>query len=122
MQNQHQINNQIVSQSHSLAIYIYHIALYIIMTIISGSLIGRTIRTIQIGDWASQIIRVDEIKINAFAQITGDFNPIHLDEQIAKQSRYKQRIAHGYLSACTIPAIFSFCLPNSIYRSQTLWF
>ena len=59
-----------------------------------------------------------------FAQISGDTNPVHLDEAYAKTTRFKTRIAHGSLSASFISAVIGSKLPGpgSIYVSQYLRF
>ena len=76
------------------------------------------------GDTASlsRTISVDDIR--AFADATGDRNPLHLDEEFAKQTRFGGRIAHGMLSASLISAVIANELPGqgSIYLGQTLQF
>ncbi|MFZ4578835.1 MAG: MaoC family dehydratase [Myxococcota bacterium] len=59
-----------------------------------------------------------------FAKVTGDTNPVHLDEAYAAQSRFGQRIAHGMLSAGLVSAVLGTKLPGpgAIYISQTLKF
>lgn len=59
-----------------------------------------------------------------FAQITGDFNPVHLDEAEAAKSLFGGRIAHGMLTAGLISAALAGKLPGpgSVYLSQTLRF
>jgi 3-hydroxybutyryl-CoA dehydratase len=62
--------------------------------------------------------------IKAFADISGDRNPVHLDESYAEGSRYKKRIAHGLFSASYFSAIFGTKLPGAgcVYVSQNLSF
>jgi 3-hydroxybutyryl-CoA dehydratase len=62
--------------------------------------------------------------IQLFAEATGDFNPIHLDEETGHRSMFGSRIAHGMLSAGFISAAIAMELPGpgSIYLSQTLRF
>jgi len=62
--------------------------------------------------------------IVAFAEISGDTNPLHLDEAFAAASRFRGRIAHGMLAASFISAVFGTKLPGpgAIYISQTLRF
>lgn len=59
-----------------------------------------------------------------FAQISGDDNPVHLDENHAKMSVFGRRIAHGMLTASFISKVFgvNFPGPGCIYLSQTLKF
>lgn len=67
---------------------------------------------------------VSESDIVGFADITGDTNPIHLDEGFAAESPFKDRIAHGMLSASLISAVLGTRLPGPgcIYLSQSLRF
>ena len=67
---------------------------------------------------------VTEADILAFAGVTGDFNPVHVNEELAAASMFGGRIAHGMLSAGFISTVFGtkFPGPGSIYLSQTLKF
>lgn len=67
---------------------------------------------------------VTEADIVAFAGISGDFNPVHINEDFAKATPFKTRIAHGMLSAAFISTVFGTKLPGPgcIYVSQTLKF
>src|ERR1700754_2779616 len=67
---------------------------------------------------------VTEADIVLFAGITGDTNPVHLDEEFAKPTMFKGRIAHGMLTAGFISAVLGTKLPGpgSIYLSQSLKF
>ncbi|HWR30972.1 MAG TPA: MaoC family dehydratase [Negativicutes bacterium] len=79
---------------------------------------------IQIGDTASMSKTVAECDVYAFAGITGDFNPVHIDEEFAKGTMFHERIAHGMLSAGFISAVLGTQLPgiNTIYLGQELSF
>lgn len=59
-----------------------------------------------------------------FAEVTGDFNPVHVDEAAAAKTRFGGRIAHGMLSGGLISAAIASKLPGpgSIYLGQTLKF
>ena len=67
---------------------------------------------------------ITESDINDFAKLSGDTNPIHLDENYAKNSRYRKKIAHGLLSASFFSALFGTKLPGTgcVYTSQSLKF
>ena len=67
---------------------------------------------------------VSEADIIGFADVTGDKNPVHLDESFAAKTPFKTRIAHGMLTASYISAVFGMELPGPgvIYVSQTLNF
>ena len=62
--------------------------------------------------------------VEKFSLISGDINPIHLDEEYASQSRFKRRIAHGLLTASYFSALFGTKIPGEgcVYASQTLRF
>lgn len=62
--------------------------------------------------------------IDAFAAVSGDTNPVHLDEDYAKATTFQGRIAHGMLSAAYISAVLGTQLPGpgAIYLSQSLRF
>ena len=79
---------------------------------------------IRIGMKASYTQTITDADIKAFAGISGDRNPAHLDEEYAKNSRYKRRISHGLLCASFFSAIFGTKLPGEgcVYASQTLKF
>ncbi len=69
-----------------------------------------------------KIIGNDEVQI--FAELTGDNNPIHLDEDYAASTMFKGRIAHGMLTASLISNILGTKLPGTgaIYLSQSVRF
>jgi 3-hydroxybutyryl-CoA dehydratase len=77
-----------------------------------------------IGMEASWSRTVTEADLKAFADISGDDNPVHLDAEYAANTPFKQRIAHGMLSASYISTVFGTRLPGAgaIYISQTLNF
>ena len=79
---------------------------------------------ILVGDKASFSKTVSEHDIYTFAGVTGDFNPVHIDAEFAKSTMFKERIAHGMLSAGFISAVLGTQLPgvNTIYLSQELNF
>jgi 3-hydroxybutyryl-CoA dehydratase len=70
----------------------------------------------------SKQITLDDIE--AYAKLTGDTNPVHLDEEVAGRTRFNGRIAHGLLGAGLISAVLGTKLPGpgGIYLSQTLKF
>ena len=78
----------------------------------------------KIGDSASISKTITDRDIQAFAEVTGDHNPIHLDDEYAAKTRFGSRIAHGMLSASLISSVLANKLPGpgSVYLSQTLKF
>jgi len=79
---------------------------------------------IKVGDKASMTKTVSEYDVYTFAGITGDFNPVHVNSEFAKNTMFKERIAHGMLSAGFISAVLGTTLPgaNTIYMGQELSF
>jgi 3-hydroxybutyryl-CoA dehydratase len=67
---------------------------------------------------------ISESDVMTFAEVTGDFNPVHVDEAAAAKTRFGGRIAHGILSAGLVSAAIGNKLPGagSIYLAQTLRF
>lgn len=67
---------------------------------------------------------VTEQDVYAFAGITGDFNPVHVDEEYARTTRFKGRVAHGMLAAGMISTVLGTILPGrgTIYLGQELRF
>jgi 3-hydroxybutyryl-CoA dehydratase len=77
-----------------------------------------------IGQTATFSKTFTEQDVVAFANISGDHNPLHLDAEYAKTTRFGARIAHGALTAGVITAVLGTDLPGigSIYMSQTTRF
>jgi 3-hydroxybutyryl-CoA dehydratase len=65
----------------------------------------------------------DELEEN-FAKISGDFNPLHMDEQYAKKTKFGKRVCHGMLLASFFSKLVGMYLPgkNALYFSQNLNF
>ena len=85
---------------------------------------GKSIDKLQVGDAAEFAKTVSETDIYLYAGITGDFNPAHVNENYAKNTFFKTRIAHGMLTAGFISAIIANQLPGpgTIYLKQELSF
>jgi 3-hydroxybutyryl-CoA dehydratase len=85
---------------------------------------GHYFEDLSVGMEASYVRRVEETDIQTFATITGDTNPIHLDEVYASSTMFKGRIAHGALTASYISTVLGTILPGpgAIYISQSLNF
>lgn len=79
---------------------------------------------IHIGDTAALSKTISEHDVYAFAGLTGDFNPVHINAEFAKGSMFKERIAHGMISAGLISAVLGTELPgiDTIYMNQEVSF
>lgn len=80
--------------------------------------------TFKVGDSAEITKTIEQADIDAFAEVTGDHNPVHVDEEFAKTTRFGRRIAHGMLTASLISSVLANKLPGegSVYLGQTLQF
>lgn len=83
-----------------------------------------SIEDIEIGMKASYSQTITDLDIKAFSLVSGDNNPIHIDDNYAEKSRYKKRIAHGMLTASFFSALFGTKIPGEgcVYVSQSLKF
>ena len=79
---------------------------------------------LEIGMRAEYERDVTQDMIESFAEVSGDHNPLHLDDEYAQGTIFKGRIAHGMLSAAFISKVFGTVMPGkgSVYISQTLRF
>jgi 3-hydroxybutyryl-CoA dehydratase len=77
-----------------------------------------------VGEEATLSKTISDADIKTFARITGDENPVHLDDNYARGTRFAGRIAHGMLVAGSISAVLGTRLPGpgAIYLSQQLRF
>ncbi|HEY1928358.1 MAG TPA: MaoC family dehydratase [Caulobacteraceae bacterium] len=85
---------------------------------------GLFLEDLAIGRQAERRRVVTAVEIDAFAAVTGDENPVHLDEVFAAKTQFGGRIAHGMLAAGFISAVLGNDLPGpgAVYLSQTLRF
>jgi len=87
-------------------------------------MIGKTIQELSVGDSARIQKTISETDVYLYAGITGDLNPAHLNEEYAKGTFFKTRIAHGMLIAGLISTILGNKLPGAgtIYLHQSVNF
>jgi len=85
---------------------------------------GKSIHELKIGDSAQISKTITEKDINDFARVTGDFNPLHLDQAYAEKTIFKGRIAHGLLSVGLLSTVLGNILPGhgTLYLSQEIKF
>jgi 3-hydroxybutyryl-CoA dehydratase len=85
---------------------------------------GHFFEDLSVGMEASYARQVQENDLQLFAELSGDCNPIHLDEEYAASTAFKTRIAHGALTASYISAVLGTMLPGpgAVYISQSLNF
>ncbi len=87
-------------------------------------MLGKTINELKAGDSDQFTKTISEADIYLFAGVTGDLNPIHINEEFSKGTFFKGRIAHGMLLAGFISTVIGCQLPGPgvIYVSQELNF
>ena len=80
--------------------------------------------TLKVGDTFTISREITDELIKNFAEVSGDYNPIHLDEEFAAGTRFGKRIAHGMLGASFISAVLGYKLSEQkvVYLSQSLKF
>lgn len=72
----------------------------------------RSFHEVSIGDEASLTRKITNQDILDFATLTGDVNPVHIDEEFAEKSMFKGRVAHGILTVGYISALIGTILPG----------
>ena len=87
-------------------------------------MIGRTFDQLEVGDSSEFSKTISEADVYLYAGISGDLNPAHINEVYAQGTFFKNRIAHGMLTAGFISAVIGMQLPGpgTIYMGQSLEF
>ena len=82
------------------------------------------LKDIEIGQKMKFSVKVTESMLNEFAAITGDYNPLHMDETYAKTTSFEKRVCHGMLLASFFSRLVGMHMPgkNALYFSQSLNF
>ena len=77
-----------------------------------------------IGEKTTLVRKISESDINMFADISGDYNPVHIDQEAAERSIFGKRIAHGMLVGSLISNAIGMKLPGpgTIYMEQNMKF
>ena len=85
---------------------------------------GKTFADLAVGMQVSIENTVSEQDVVDFARVSGDYNPLHMDEEYAKTTQFKTRIAHGALTASYISAVLGNDLPGpgSVFLELNLKF
>ncbi|MDY0200227.1 MAG: MaoC family dehydratase [Bacteroidales bacterium] len=76
------------------------------------------------GDTYTHSVKFTQADVVKFAEVTGDFNPIHLDQEYASKTMFKKPIVHGFLSGAVFSMVFGTLFPGegTIYLSQEMKF
>ena len=85
---------------------------------------GFAITELEVGQTAEITRLVDENTVRQFAEVSGDFNPLHMDEAYASRSPFRGRIAHGALVASFISCVLGNHLPGpgAVFAGMTMRF
>lgn len=83
-----------------------------------------SMKELSVGQTVTREYTITESEVRAFADASGDHNPLHLDEEYAQGTRFGRRIAHGMLLGSYISALIGMELPGegTIYMKQELNF
>lgn len=83
-----------------------------------------TFEQIKIGDATKFTEKINEARLDNFANLSGDYNPLHMDNNYAANTRFKKRVCHGMLLASFFSKLVGIHMPgkNALYFSQTLNF
>lgn len=75
----------------------------------------------KVGDKAGHTKTVTEAEVALFAEVSGDFNPLHMNEEFARNTQFGKRVVHGCFSSALISAVIGMKLPGpgALYVSQT---
>ena len=84
----------------------------------------KSINDLNVGDTLRHTYSVSDSDVQKFAELSGDFNPAHFNEDYAKGTVFKTRIAHGMISVAKFSGIFGMDMPGlgAIWGGQTLKF
>ena len=79
---------------------------------------------LSVGQTAERTREMTEDLVNRYAELSGDYSPVHVDEAAAARTRFGTRIAHGMLSAGFLSAVIGMDLPGpgTVWVAQTLRF
>lgn len=83
-----------------------------------------TIDDLQIGQVHEKKYTVTEEMLEAFAKVSGDYNPAHFNEEYANSTRFRERIAHGCITVAQFSGIFGMDMPGlgTVWAKQTIEF
>jgi len=84
----------------------------------------KSLDDLQIGDTYRLQYSISESDVQKFGEISGDFNPAHFNEEYAKGTVFKKRIAHGMISVAKFSGIFGMDMPGlgAIWGAQNVKF
>ena len=87
-----------------------------------GGTLGSGRAPFDVGKFATLTRTFGKSDVEGFAKVSGDYNPIHFDEDFAKQTRFGRPIVHGMLVSSLFSTLIATQIPGAIYISQSLSF
>lgn len=81
-----------------------------------------TTKRLEVGQFGNLTRVMSQDLVGAFAYVSGDDNPVHLDAEFAANTRFKKPIAHGMLYGAMISTIFGAQIDGAIYLTQQFHF
>ena len=94
------------------------------LNLMTDSLSTFSIHEISVGHTKEFDVLITEKSVDEFAKISGDLNPLHVDETYAQTTKFQKRVCHGMLLSSYFSQLVGMYLPgkNALYLSQTLQF
>ena len=79
---------------------------------------------VEVGYSKEFTVKIDSKMLNDFADLSGDYNPLHMSNEYAEKTQFKKPVCHGMLLASFFSRLVGMYIPgkNSLYFSQTLNF
>jgi acyl dehydratase len=89
---------------------------------LSGIEATMTALSLAVGQKARRSLQLTRVEVDAYARITGDYNPLHFDERFAAATRFGRLVVHGGLTAGILNALVAEDLPGpgSVFMNQNL--
>ena len=86
--------------------------------------VSKQFSEIAVGERAQFEVTLTAELVDAFADVSGDYNPLHVDEAFAKNTHFGARVAHGMLAGALFSRLLGMHLPGEkcLYLSQSLFF
>ncbi|MEX0861720.1 MaoC family dehydratase [Nitrosopumilus sp.] len=83
-----------------------------------------TFKEVEVGHSKKFTLKIDLKMLNDFADLSGDYNPLHMSNEYAEKTQFKKPVCHGMLLASFFSRLVGMYIPgkNSLYFSQTLNF
>ena len=86
--------------------------------------INQNFNEISIGQKKTFNLTITDVMVEQFAKLSGDYNPLHMDEKYASSTKFKKRVCHGMLLSSFFSRLVGMYLPgtNALYLTQNLKF